>query len=132
MQSIPCFPYLQYLVFVAVDKESKQSWKSFHLFGIFQFEEKFWGDCLICWKCCLFFRILLWVSTVLKPFSVFYSKIDRRNRCVLKMIFLYWIFCEFWNIICGSCRYITRNLTMILRLFTCVCICCLLCLYFPQ
>ena len=75
------------------------------------------GNCFICWNYPLFFRIWL-VSITRLQHTAFTIQISRINRSVLKMMFLYWIFCKYWNIIGVYWQYTTRNLIIMFRWLT--------------
>ena len=49
---------------------------------------------------------------IVNPLTVFGIQGTRRNMLVLKMMFLCWIFCKFWDMLFGYLQYITRNVKM--------------------
>ena len=77
----------------------------------------FWGNWFICLNCSSIFNTWLGYYEFY-PLFVLTTQTIKRNRSVLKMTFLWWIFYKFWNILCGYWRNTTKSVTLMLRWFT--------------
>ena len=94
----------------------------FNLFDFFNYKWKPGGNWFICCKFILFYNISLDNITWSKTLDVLCYQISRRKRSVLKWMLLCRMICNYWNILCVFCRYITMNVTPVLRLFASICI----------
>ena len=87
-------PSLQYLLFAAGVKESKNSYVAYSHFFFTRiiFYGDFWGNHFMCWNCFPFFIICLFIIKFSKLLTLYTSKIKRRKNPALKIMLLWWIF----------------------------------------